>query len=53
MATEHANEAGTVTTSYLLLMRHGAGINAGQDPETIPPGPDHVLTAKDSGTLWR
>jgi hypothetical protein len=29
----------------LLLMRHGAGIKPGQDPEKEPPGPDGVLTA--------
>jgi hypothetical protein len=29
----------------LLLMRHGAGIKPGQEPEKEPPGPDGVLTA--------
>jgi hypothetical protein len=31
---------------YLLLMRHGAGIKAGQDPEKTPPGPDKILTVE-------
>jgi hypothetical protein len=35
-----------LATSYLLLMRHGAGIKAGHDPTTNPPGPDQVLTAQ-------
>jgi hypothetical protein len=30
----------------LLLMRHGAGIKPGQDPEKVQPGPDRVLTAQ-------
>jgi hypothetical protein len=29
----------------LLLMRHGAGIKPGQDPDDEPPGPDGVLTS--------
>jgi hypothetical protein len=39
-------EAEALATSYLLLMRHGAGIKAGQDPETTRRGRDHVLTAQ-------
>ena len=34
------------TTSYVLLMRHGAAIKAGQDPQATLPGPDQVLTAQ-------
>ncbi len=30
----------------LLLMRHGAGIKPGQDPEKVQPGSDGVLTAQ-------
>jgi hypothetical protein len=35
-----------VASSYVLLMRHGAGIKVSHDPLTTPPGPDHILTAQ-------
>ena len=45
--TEGNDVAGAA--SYVLLMRHGAGVKISHDPVTTPPGPDHILTAQGFG----